>query len=213
MRIDVFDKDLTIIDDAFSPTIYADIKNIVYSDWFPWKYSPTTSSTVAGDGYSFSELLYLNSELTESPMMGAPRKSEISHRVEIAFLTVLDKLDVKFKDLLRIRVGLLPHSPIVFDNGPHIDMRQKHMTALMYFTTCNAPTTIFKEQFDTNYSETHSTDTYYKEVLNKNLSVKHKIDAVENRMVLFNGHNYHCSSRPSDVDIRIAINFNFTTYD
>lgn len=213
MKIDVFDEDLTIIDDAFTPTIYTDIKNIVYSDWFSWKCSPTTSSVVAGDGYSFSELLYLNSELTESVVIGIPRKHEVSHRVEIAFITVLDQLNVKFKDLLRIRVGLLTNSPVVFDNGPHIDMRQKHMTALMYFTTCNAPTTIFNEKYDINYSKTHSTDTYYREILNKNLSVKHKVNAVENRMILFNGHNYHCSSRPSDVDIRIAINFNFTVHD
>ena len=213
MEIDVFDDDLIIIDNAFSPNIYADIKNIIYSEQFPWKYSTTTSSLQAKDGYSFNEILYFNSELVGVPLNGPPRKHEVSHRVEVAFINALDQLNVKFKDLLRIRAGLLTRSHNVIDNGPHIDIMQRHMNALMYFTTCNAPTTIFNEKFNLDYAKTHNPEDYYRKILGTKVSIKRKVDAIENRMIVFNGLNYHCSSKPSDVDVRIAINFNFITYD
>jgi hypothetical protein len=67
-------------------------------------------------------------------------------------------------------------------HAPHCDSDFKHQGALFYLTTCDAPTTMADGT---------------------------QIQAIENRLLLFDAATMHSSSSPTNVPFRITINFNY----
>jgi hypothetical protein len=67
-------------------------------------------------------------------------------------------------------------------HAPHVDAEFPHNGALLYLTTCNAPTTLFDGT---------------------------TIESIENRLLLFDPTKPHFSASPSDALYRITININY----
>lgn len=105
-----------------------------------------------------------------------------------------DRADLKLKNILRIRFGLITKTPEPVLHGGHVDFKQPHLTALYYLTTCNGPTVFYEEKWPTE---------------NKTLTEARRVPAEENKMLIFDGTTYHSSISQTDTKQRIAINFNF----
>lgn len=95
-------------------------------------------------------------------------------------LPVVEKINPK--SLIRIKGNLYPKFFCETKNYNHVDYDFKHRGAIFYINT-NSGQTVLED--------------------------KHYIDAVENRLLLFDSSLPHRSSFPTDEKVRININFNF----
>jgi len=95
-------------------------------------------------------------------------------------ILIEEKLKFKIDELLRIKCNLYSNQNISLAHNQHVDFKYPHYTALYYVNTNNGCTTIG----DTN------------------------IDAIENRLVFFDGTIFHNSNLQTDTNVRINININ-----
>lgn len=202
-------KDIIQIKNAFSPTLYTHIKaNLEYGE-FPWSYLSSSSYSDSHKSYEADASKHIPS-FANVIFMNGREYHRISQKIEAGFLCMLDNLDLKIKDLLRIRIGMQIGNHLADDwivNSPHIDGESPHKTALIYLTTCNAPTVFYNTVFDPSCEM--SSYEFYSQNRKKFKSWK-EIQSVENCAVLFDGLRYHSSTIPNDVSRRIVININFT---
>lgn len=98
------------------------------------------------------------------------------------FQLITSKLHVE--SLFRIKSNLYFPSKTgkVEHHAKHIDAPFKHQGALFYLTTCDAPTTMADGT---------------------------EIEAIENRLLLFDATAKHSSSSPTNAPFRVTINFNY----
>jgi hypothetical protein len=192
----VFDEDIIIIDDALPEELFKQIKNEISKSEFPWYY--TSSSAYPLDDqqqnvyeYSFSHVVYENSD----------KKSAVFEYCYSGLLAALSKINLRIKNLIRIRLGMHTANENHIINDPHVDFENPHVGALLYLNDCNADTYFFKQIYNGSLQKYEDSD-FEKDVVE---SVAPK----ENRLVLFNGLRYHSSSKQTDVSRRIVINYNF----
>lgn len=100
------------------------------------------------------------------------------------FLTLVDPIlnKINMRSLLRVKCNLYPNVGKSVKHPLHMDYNFEHKTAIFYLNTNNGA-------------------TYF--------SDGSKVDAVQNRLVLFNGLTFHCSSLCTDKKIRVNININY----
>jgi len=95
--------------------------------------------------------------------------------------------------------------------GPHIDLEGDDTTTVFHLTTCNAPTIIYNEKSKGVLQYVESIDDSIKFVPEMELTIKEKVDAIENRLIMFSGDTVHTGTCATDVSHRIVINSNFVT--
>jgi hypothetical protein len=189
--------DVIEIKNAFSPTLFAYIKNTIMNGGCSWAY---LENSAYGDVKqkqsqpSFSSLIF----------MDQVRHNQISGFLEAGLMVMLDNLSISMNNLQRIRVGMMMKSEKNHINDPHVDIEFNHMTAILYLNTCDAPTILYDQFYDPLSKEDP------KSFINENkLSIYKKIPCVENTAVIFNGFRYHSSSIQTDIPRRVVVNFNF----
>lgn len=162
---------------------------------FPWYYSKNTAYDDLRPGenefnlwdFSFSHNLYADGE----PM------SFIGEESTKLLKRICESFDLKLKEIIRIRAGLITRMPNQITHAAHVDYTYPHHTALFYITTCDAPTILYNQKYPNNIV----------------LTEQCRITAEENKVVVFDGLQYHSSTGPTDVKQRIVINFNFKVED
>lgn len=195
--------DIIKFDNALSPTLYQYIKGYLVSPEFPWCYVENTAYanvTEHNNPPSFSQLIYHENK----------RMMDASQMIEAGLMCLLDRFELRIKELIRIRVGLLTKTDTLKINHPHVDYKQPHMTALMYLSNSDAPTVFYKNFYDPKSDK--ETYAYMVEKFGNKMKVEEEIPCIENTGVIFNGHRYHSSSIPTNCNRRIVINCNFTVY-
>ena len=95
--------------------------------------------------------------------------------------------------------------------GPHIDLEGDDTTTVFHLTTCNGPTIIYNEKSEGVLKYVESLDDSIKFVPEMDLTVMESVDAVENRLIMFDGDQVHSGSCATDVAHRVVINSNFVT--
>jgi len=199
----MINEEIICLDNVLGFNVMKDIKNILYSSNFNWHYILETETGHNLDAGSFANVVFQSNHRIDP---------EISIKLEMCLMSALDTVKLKLAELLRIRVGMALKSNFVESHLPHVDNPHQHLVAIMYLTTCDAPTLIYNEQYDTT-TPTIGSYEFYNKKLNSKVTIKQKIDCIENRMVIFNGSYYHSGTKPTNVGRRIVINFDFTTHD
>lgn len=220
----IIDGDVLVIDDALPKTMYNTIKQALYSDKFLW--NPVSSTAITTNiqipefenGLSFARTVYriLNNGMVED------QDPKLASLLCAAFMCAIDSAEISYTTLFRIRIGMILNTMSKYKfHYPHTDANFENLGAILYLTDCDAPTKIFNEAYDGSYdsvpndpkSPPISIDDYstvfLKEKYNFKLTTKIEVPCRENRIVFFNGRSYHSSSIPTDVERRIAVNFNF----
>ena len=155
----------------------------------PWTYGhgislPNSPSDQSDWDFAFCHQLFIH---------GASTGSLGDRGVEFC-KKMCEQFDLKLKDIVRIRMGLITKTPHHVRYHPHTDLDYPHLTALYYLTTCNGPTVIYnKKQPD-----------------KENLKDMIEIPCEENKLVIFDGNYYHTPVSQTDKKQRIVIAFNFT---
>lgn len=120
---------------------------------------------------------------------------------------MLEKANIEIKELIRIRLGLLPICPINFVHGPHVDLHMHHKTAMYYFNTTDGDTFLYNEKYDPDLGL--SSADYYTKVLKSKVTVKKRITPKANRFMCFDGTYFHSGSSPVEKQARYVMNVNF----
>lgn len=236
----LLDGEILVLDDVLPLSLFSRIKNKI-DDSMLWKYTEQTSlgaqSASLEDNLKnkITQLSYKDSKydpntisfhdtfsfghnvfLMEHPSNPQPKElsPQFYESAELALAIGLEKLKLNIANLIRIRAGLITYKNTPSFHFPHIDMQFLHFNALLYLTTCNAPTRIFNEMYSFDYNKdvkyrSKTTDFLHKK-FNGVVSTNREVESIANRMVIFHGGYYHSSSCPTDVDSRIALNYNFT---
>lgn len=130
------------------------------------------------------------------------------YNVQAALMVAFENCNEEIRDLIRVRVGLITAQPSTFTHLPHVDYDYPHKTCLLYLTDSDGDTTIYDEKYDNN-QVLSSYDFYTQHYKNGAMGVAFKSTPEANKMIIFDGLHYHCSSTPTSVAARIAININY----
>lgn len=191
--------DIEIIDDIFDVDQYENLKQMIFSETFPWFYGNTSykNQDETEDLYSFEHLVMDNGK----------KNSEICNVTDFLLKSRLKKIIKQDFLVFRIRLGMITKENEKFRHVPHVDHPFPHFTGLIYFNDCDADTEIYHEQYDMDSKITIK--EYLEQKLNSNVSLDRSVESKENRLVLFDGLKYHSSSTPTDVKRRVVLNFNY----
>jgi len=112
----------------------------------------------------------------------------------------IKKLDLKITDCVHCRAFLQIPMDYKFrrkNNGIHIDIPDKHYACVYYLNDTDGDTIIYEQTLnDVPFGETNIELVEHKRVTPK-----------ANRIVIFDGSRYHCSSQPT-MNYRAIINYN-----
>lgn len=118
--------------------------------------------------------------LTHTLYLHAPY-STYYNMVNELFAQKFNDIDM-FKTWMRIKANFYPHTEKVKEHQKHYDYPFPHKAAVFSLNTCDGFTRMANGD---------------------------KIDSVENRIVIFDGSEYHNSSTTSNCKQRVNINFNW----
>jgi hypothetical protein len=197
MLKEIIGEDYCIIDNALPRIAFEKLREVVTSHRFPWRYVKYTSIDTVEEKSAGS---------FAHQAKGPDELDHISYPLcEMALYSALSKVDnMTISDITRVRIGMFVPQNENIIHSPHVDnIHEPHIVALLYMEDSDGPTYLHNLKYDFN-SEYRD---YRIEDLNLNESVK--VECKTNRMVLFDGGIYHSSTNHTDVDRRIAINYNF----
>lgn len=189
---------MVIIDDFLPVDKFEILSEFVMSDRFPWFYASQVSlppwedhgitDPMAKETDGWYHLLYAKNEYDGFYMKD--------------FIIFFDELTKKFgyteDDLIRARLGLkqpkVGHKDDNY-NLPHIDYNYPHDTIIYYLNDSDGDTRMFKEHASVDIDP-------------KEFTVEKKITPKANRLVLFDGLQYHTASNPINTPRRVILNLN-----
>jgi hypothetical protein len=187
-----------IIDNCLPAHLFEPLSNSLLHTDMPWYYCSTAyDEEVSIFGYSYHHTI-LNDEAPNSTLCSV---------VEPVITNLIYKNGDQLDKIMRIRVGMITvtHERIV--HRPHVDFAVPHKTGLLYINDADGDTTFYKNKYD---SDSGACPLKFMESLG-DLEIEAQVSPKANRLVLFDGLQYHSSSTPTKVARRIAINFNYTT--
>jgi len=162
-----------IIDNFLDKKHYEILKGFIQSDAIPWylKLTDTTKDQKTKSN-GFFGFCYYNHNRPDHPLF------------DEHIGPILHKL--KSVSCIQARVNLVLRDKDTIESEYHTDVKSKNsMTAILYFTTCNAKTIL--------------------KVKNKKID----IDSVENRILIFNSDVIHKVKYQTDVHKRYVLNLNY----
>ncbi len=187
---------LTILDDFLPSDQYTTLLNYMTSQNFPWFYMSHASRA---PGSFIPENAMETFAMTHS--IHSKEDGMTSYTID-NFAPLLETIEKNYDnkiEIFRVRAGLkTPKQGFTSNhyNVPHVDYFFPHMTALYYVNESDGDTWMFDQNFDQYPEPTKFT-------------VQERISPKANRLVLFNGLQYHTASNPINTDARIIININF----
>ena len=108
-----------------------------------------------------------------------------------------------FRNVIRSRLDLTTYRGEHVKFKPHTDIDGKHWTSIFYLTTCNSPTILYEEE------QPDVKDYYTNNIKDEELTEHVRVDAVDNRLLIFEGNHLHTGLCAYDVPVRLLLNSNF----
>ena len=193
---------MEIVDNVLSSHDLQNIKMNVFHEEMPWYYTNTTQDFYKNDAslfrYHFAHTVYKD---------GEPR-SPLYEMLYNALIDGTNKAGLTLNKILRIRIALTLCTKEEYFNHPHVDTPEDHAVGILYLNNTSAKTLLYNEMYDPVSGL--GIDEYKTNILNNKFTEYKRIESVENRMIFFKGYRFHSSPRPTDIDRRIIVNFNFT---
>ena len=179
---------MRIVDDAAPIEEFSEVCNYISSMSFPWYYGRLITPE-QGEVNPY-ELGWVHPVFNGTDWISA-YSTAINHCV----LTALEDANEQVHEILRIRVIMNTIAPEPFVLAPHIDTDVPHKTCILYLTECDGDTIFYKERFQGQFATEFTEES--------------RVTPKANRMILFDGLQYHSGSTPTKNAARIAINFNY----
>ncbi len=178
---------MKIIDDAVPE--FAAFQQQILDVGFPWYYARQTKPSADGESNPFLHgwvhMVFDNGIVY----------SEHAEKIFNWLAPVMGLAGEHVTMLHRVRIVLNVITDQPYLNGAHCDLASPHKTALIYINDSDGPTVIYKERWRQGYEGPFTVD--------------HEIEAVANRMVIFDGLQYHTGTTPAKTPRRIVLNINY----
>lgn len=180
------------------PESYArHLETYMLSPNFPWFYTPYISKDGvdsdivenAVDSPAFTHKLFGKWEDHKS----------YTYKVFEPLVETIEKYFENKQELIRMRAVLTPYKHGFAShnhNLPHIDFPCPHISCVYYLNDSDGDTWMFDQ-----YYQGKSEPTQY--------TVKQRISPKPNRLLIFDGLQYHTASNPVKSDSRLILNLNF----
>jgi len=191
----------TIIEQAIKQPAFDEIKTEIFSNNFPWYFTESTAYKNAEnsiEGYSFFHTAITN------------EGKKNSYMADILTFPIKETLETaigKNIEIFRLRLCLSSPKSKVVIHGPHVDQHFDHMSAILYLNDNDGDTYFYNENYDPGSKM--SFQKYYETILNSKVTVQKCVTPKENRLVYFNGFQYHSSSTPTNTARRVVVNINY----
>ena len=180
-------KEYKVIDDFLPKEQFNRIKSLVVNNQsFPW-FINNYVVTVGDQSFQDQDKnwnWYMMNMIYEHPRFNGysyTYDSPYFNEIGSLFAEEFSKVET-FKNWIRIKANLFPYTEEVKEHQAHYDYKFSHKAAVFSLNTCDGYTT---------------------------MSNSDKVDSVENRVVIFNGSQYHKSSTTSNSKQRLNFNFNW----
>jgi hypothetical protein len=170
-----------VIDNFLKYRDFERLKNSIIDNVdFSWfMNNDVTSSYDVEETKSFQKK-YWNWYMTHTMYLQIPYSTYFQQVTDL-FAKEFDQLD-PFKTWIRIKANLYPYTSEVKEHQKHQDYPFQHKAAVFSLNTCDGFT---------------------------RMSDGTKIDSIENRIIIFDGSEFHNSSTTSNAKQRVNINFNW----
>lgn len=193
-----------VIDDFMEEEQFKKLQNILVGHSFPWFYTeyvslaPTEGQKIkdplAMETPGYSHIFYDGE---------TDRSSLTIDLLEDFFKTLTRRLGYTGKHLIRARASIKNPKPGFTEenyNLPHVDYYFPHDTIVFYINDCDGDTRMFNEFF-TPVPGTMG-------IGSETFTTQQRIPPKANRLLLFDGLQYHTASNPINSNHRIIININ-----
>ena len=198
---------MRILDDCVESKYFNTLKNEIFDfkhmPWFLSKYTAYKQKSTDTDDFSFSHLAIKNSKDI----------SELAPYARMYINEAFKNLGKSEPEIYRVRFGLILKSYKHKIHGPHVDDHELHHVGLLYLNDSDGDTYFYDNYYDPelNTENLYQFDYYEKHIKDK-LKFEQSVTPKSNRLVLFNGYQYHASSSPVNSQLRVVMNFNIA-YD
>jgi hypothetical protein len=149
-------------------------------------------------GYSFHHTVLFNSK----------SNSHLCTFIEPLVRALIYENGDTIDDLMRIRVGLITVTQKPLVHGAHIDFEYPHKTGLLYINESDGDTIFYENRYDPMSGVLSA--SFIRDPKTK-LKIQTRVPPEPNKLILFDGYQYHSSSTPNKTARRIVLNFNYTT--
>ena len=185
---------MLVIDDFLPEQQFKTMQSSLLGNDFPWYFLPTVSRPPGSyiplgstETFGWFHNFYSKEDNINSPT------------IEI-LKPLLDGIQQHDNaDFIRIRASLKTHLKGFTENDynlPHVDYDFPHMSVIYYLNESDGDTWMFNEVFE-SFPEPDE------------FTVADRITPKPNRLLVFNGLNYHTASNPVNSNTRFIININY----
>jgi|TARA_B110000090_G_C13144009_1_gene354975 hypothetical protein len=185
---------MLVIDDFLPEQQFKTMQSSLLGNDFPWYFLPTVSRPPGSyiplgstETFGWFHNFYSKEDNINSPT------------IEI-LKPLLDGIQQHDNaDFIRIRASLKTHLKGFTENDynlPHVDYNFPHMSVIYYLNKSDGDTWMFNEVFK-SFPEPDE------------FTVNDRITPKPNRLLVFNGLNYHTASNPINSNTRFIININY----
>lgn len=184
-------------DNILGKNLFNSLKNTLEDPFVPYYYTENIAIMEESQRHIF------DSGLSHLVFQDGQSYSNLSPFLESACLAAFDNAYIPVQEIVRIRIGLLTATTDEIIHKPHIDFEKPHNSALLYINDTDGDTIFYDQFYDTGITDRAS---YEK---NTEFTIKERVAPVSNRLVWFDGHQYHSSSTPQKHSKRLVVNINY----
>ena len=182
-----------IIQNVLPKMVFEQLQREIVDSALPWYYTKTTA-------YSDADEKLWHGSWVHMVLDDGKINSPLGLMLQTVALSALSAANENVKSIHRIRIGLITTAPGLTVHDPHVDFEFEHRTALLYLTESDGYTTLYDKYFDRNVNQKNVLYT---------MPIQNLIDPEPNKLVVFDGLQYHSSSAPTEYTRRIVININY----
>lgn len=188
------------VENKYFNVLKNEIFDFKHMPWFLSRYTAYKQKSTDTDDLSFSHLAIKDGQDI----------SELAPYARICIDRAFEKLGENRPTLYRVRFGLILKSHQHKVHGPHVDDHSPHKTGLLYLNDSDGDTYFYDNYYDPelNVDNLYQFD-YYQKFIKDHLKFQQSVTPKSNRLVLFDGYQYHASSCPTKTQLRVVMNFNY----
>lgn len=207
---------MQVIDNFFPEEMFRQLQRNVLGPNMPWYYVPTIS---APPWLQVDDPMAKETDGMQCVFYDKDRNLASAEYMFLRqyFLIMLEKLGYTENNLLRVRASLKWPKPGItseYYNIPHIDSASTHKTIVFYLNDADGDTRLFHQRQDPNTKTLHSNPSdeekmeYAKQFIKSGFTIEHSVTPKANRLLMFDGLQYHTAGMPVNSDRRVIFNIN-----
>jgi hypothetical protein len=210
---------MQVIDNFFPEEQFKELQKRILSPSMPWYYI----SNISVPTYLMADdPLAIESPAIQTKLYDREMETETEEYLTLKpyFTYMMHKLGYTNNNLLRIRaVSTWPQKGVTEENYniPHVDQSGPHQTIVFYLNDADGDTRLFHQKQQVLPSSIKRLDDdatdeekahYASFFIRSGFTVEHRVTPKANRLLIFDGLQYHTSGHPLNCERRVVLNLN-----